>query len=622
MSKIRNLYKRGNMFYGRVAAPRTLRELRKSLGLPKKDDVHRSLGTSDLKVAERLVSTFLDQCYREFEREEAQLQADGAKPLRAPTADDLAAIRRQFLSDTLRDDELERKLRTSPTEVEAMREELRQRLMANPPKTGMELLCTPGYLAYESAKDEESWSIERREILKSELTTHLIQSEDALVAGIIEACCHANGLVFDRGSFEYKSLARDLLKEWIKALEVTKQRDQGIYDSRHDDDSVGESGSLTRTADAQVVELSEARAKRSRNDERIKDHFQAYLKECKPKLRSSDLQAYWATLRQFVECNGDKAVTEYGRSDMSALKKELRSYPTNAARIYPGVPFKKVLQRNRTDGHPTLNSNTVRSKLSMMSAFGKWLEENVDGVDASNFSTNLPKRDDRQRMEPFTLGEVGKILNSHAFIGCESDRNYSKPGKFRLRDWHFWFTLIAAFTGARTNEIMQMDVTDLREEKGVLVFDFTDEGDGKSLKTKGSKRLVPVHPMLIELGLVAYRDRLVARGVNSLFEDAPVDKDGRRARVASKWFRKFLGKIGVKGQHDLGGAHRWRHTMADALRRADVDQYDIAAAMGHEIDISRMNRHYGREMDMSIDRRLDILSKAEYPGVDFSLLMP
>lgn len=622
MSKTRNLYKRGNVFYGRVAAPKALRELRRALGQQKQREVHRSLDTSDLKEAQRRLASFLDQCYQEFEREEAHLRANGAKPLRPPTAEDMAAIRRHFFKAELQIDEWERMEWESPSEIEEVREQVRQQIANDPPKAMAELIRLPSYLECIGPSQAEI-SIEGREVLKRELTTHLAQNEYSMVRGIIDGYCHDIGLRIEPTSHEYKSLARGLIKEWIRALEVTEQRDKGIYDPQHDNEAAEEILHVGGgNASAEVVDLSAEREKHPRKGKRIRDYFDAHLKECKPHLRENDLKSHWATLRQFVECNGEKPVTEYGRSDMSAFKKGLKKYPANAARFYPDVPFNRVLQRNQSDGHPTLSSHSVRTKLSIMSVFGKWLEENVDGVDANNFSTSLPKRDDRQRMEPFTLDEVAKILNSYAFTGCESERNYGKPGTFKLRDWHFWFTLIAAFTGARTNEIMQLELADLREEKGVLVFDISDEGEGKSLKTKGSRRLVPVHPTLIELGLIDYREKLEASGAKSLFEDAPVDKDGRRAKVASKWSRKFLGKIGVKGQDDLGGFHRWRHTLPDALRRADVDQYDIAAAMGHEIDISRMNRHYGREMDMSLEKRKEMLSKAAYPGVDFSLLAP
>jgi len=623
MPKARNLQRRGDRFYGRVAVPKPLRALRRAAGLADPAERVRSLHTPDRRVAERLLPSFLHQCYREFEREAEELRSRGARPLKPPTAEDLASIRQQFFRDTLRDDELARTLRTSPTELEVMLEELRQRLTVNPPKTGLELLCAPGYVEYEVARDAAKTSTERRGILRGELTKHLAQSEDALVAGIVEAYCQANGLVLERGTYEYKSLVRGLIKEWIKALEVTEQRDQGIYDPQRDNEAAEENAPAGGgNASAEVVDLSAERAKHPRKGGRIRDYFDAHLKECKPHLRQSDLKVHWATLRQFVECNGDKAVTEYGRSDMSAFKQGLKEYPTNAARVYPDVPFKKVLQRNRSDGHPTLSSHSVSTRLSIMAVFGAWLEENIDGVDASHFSTSRPKRTDRRRMEPFTHDEVKRILNSYAFTGCESERNYGKPGTFKLRNWHFWFTLIAAFTGARTNEIMQMDVADLRQEKDVWVFDISDDGNGKSLKTEGSRRLVPVHPMLIELGLLACRDRLMARGANSLFEGAPVDKDGRRAKRASKWFRKFLGKIGVKKPSKLGGAHRWRHTLTDALRLSGVDEYDIALVLGHKIDVARMTGKYGREQSMRIEKRTELLAKAEYPGVDFSLLMP
>jgi hypothetical protein len=60
--------------------------------------------------------------------------------------------------------------------------------------------------------------------------------------------------------------------------------------------------------------------------------------------------------------------------------------------------------------------------------------------------------------------------------------------------------------------------------------------------------------------------------------------------------------------------------VTDALRRADVNQYDIAASLGHSIDIARMTNDYGRELDMSLPKRLEFISKIDYPGVDWALL--
>src|SRR5690606_6654747 len=193
------------------------------------------------------------------------------------------------------------------------------------------------------------------------------------------------------------------------------------------------------------------------------------------------------------------------------------------------------------------------------------------------------------------------ILNANAFVGAESVRNYAKPGSFRLRGWHYWMTLIAAFSGARLNEIMQMRVEDIRQVEGVWVFDFTDAGADQSLKTKASRRLVPVHPVLIDLDILAYLDQLRSQGVVSFFHDAPTDADGRRSTRAGKWFSRFLDKIEVKGQ--IGGMHRWRHTVIDKLRRAGYLDHEIAPLVGHASELASMTGQYGKEAALTISKR-------------------
>lgn len=624
MTMIKNLMKRGNVFYARVAVPKELRDLRKAAGEAKNPvEITRSLNTSDRKVAERLLPAFLVAIHREFDQGIDTLRSASVLPLVKPRGEDLALARAEFFAEELERDELERVTRKSFAEVEAIREGLVRRFATHMPQTGFELLHTPGWLELVSAESSAEMSSERRRILAEEIRQHLAQANYVLVSDAIEGIRQRHGLDIEPDSLTYKALGRGLLETWQQALKVAERRDQGLID----DESVS-TGMPTvdrggrPSEEHRVVNLNDAGSKRPRRSESLHDYLDAYLKEQKEGLSRSGQQDLRATVRQFIECNGNRPVTEYTRSDMAAYKKGLQRYPVNAAKLYPGIGFKQVLSRNGQDGHPTLNSNTVRGKLSALSALGKWLEANVEGVDATSFSTTLPKRNDRKRMEPFTLEEVRKILNSHAFTGSESAQNYQKPGTVKLRGWHFWLTLIAAFTGARVNEIVQMGIDDLREEDGIWVFSVTDEADGQSLKTAGSKRLVPVHPRLIELGLLAYRDALALSGARSLFEDAPIGKDGRRSEAASRWFRRFLEKIGVKQPGSRGGVHRWRHTIADALRRARVKNYAISALLGHSIDVSRMTQQYGRETDMTLRKQLESLSKMDYPGVDFTLIAP
>jgi integrase len=155
---------------------------------------------------------------------------------------------------------------------------------------------------------------------------------------------------------------------------------------------------------------------------------------------------------------------------------------------------------------------------------------------------------------------------------------------------------------------------------GLWVFRITDEGGHQSLKNVQSKRQIPVHPTLIDLGILDYRQKVIQAGKPDLFYSINPDTDGRRSTAAGKWFGKFLSRIGVKGKGSLGATHRWRHTLTDALRRGGVEDYRIAQILGHKLDVAKMTNHYGRDLTLTMQQKYDFLSKADYPSVDFTLL--
>ena len=108
----------------------------------------------------------------------------------------------------------------------------------------------------------------------------------------------------------------------------------------------------------------------------------------------------------------------------------------------------------------------------------------------------------------------------------------------------FWLPLIALFTGARQAELGQLRLEDLRQdgESGVWFFDISTAG-GRSIKTASSRRRVPVHPQLIAIGLLRYRDELEARqggAKGNLWPDIKSDREGRQAGPWSQWFTRHL----------------------------------------------------------------------------------
>jgi hypothetical protein len=92
------------------------------------------------------------------------------------------------------------------------------------------------------------------------------------------------------------------------------------------------------------------------------------------------------------------------------------------------------------------------------------------------------------------------------------------------RDAAYWLPIMGAYTGARITELAQLLVTDLRQEQGhwVLSIDATEEW--QSVKNRPSRRVIPVHPELVRLGLPDYAAELKAAGQTRLFPLVPVSE--------------------------------------------------------------------------------------------------
>lgn len=134
----------------------------------------------------------------------------------------------------------------------------------------------------------------------------------------------------------------------------------------------------------------------------------------------------------------------------------------------------------------------------------------------------------------------------------------------------FWLPVIGLYTGARINEICQLNPqADVRMRDGVLCLELTTEtpaakGIKKSIKTK-KNRSVPIHQHLLELGLAEYLAALKKKGETQIFPAWPA-RDGRASPSAGAWFSRFLDSIGLHGVTNeagkaLRGSHAFRHTL-------------------------------------------------------------
>ena len=148
----------------------------------------------------------------------------------------------------------------------------------------------------------------------------------------------------------------------------------------------------------------------------------------------------------------------------------------------------------------------------------------------------------------------------------------------------FRLPLIALFTGARQSELAQPRIEDLKQdpETGLWFFDISTEG-GRSIKTASSRRKVPVHPHLLSVGLLRYRQSLVDQtktASGDLWPDIKSDAEGRRAGPWSKWFNRYL-RVNAKVLDPSKVFHSFRHTFKRMCRDAGIGEELHDALTGH-----------------------------------------
>ena len=188
-----------------------------------------------------------------------------------------------------------------------------------------------------------------------------------------------------------------------------------------------------------------------------------------------------------------------------------------------------------------VGSNTVGQRIQNLRTIVQWAKEHSLGELYPNGNPlDIVKRPTFRSVSgaerAYTLDEVRIAL-----LGA---RKEIEP---ELR----WLPWMCAYSGARINEVAQLTKSDFFQVGEDWFFQLTTAG-GKSLKNRHSERFVPVHPALIEEGLITFVNGLTIKDTARIF---PV----RSQPNISEWLR---GKVGIT-REGLAPNHGWRHLFED-----------------------------------------------------------
>ena len=161
------------------------------------------------------------------------------------------------------------------------------------------------------------------------------------------------------------------------------------------------------------------------------------------------------------------------------------------------------------------------------------------------------------------------------------------------RPERYWVPLISLYSGSRLNEICQMNVSDIKEQDEIWVINLINDSEDKSVKTVSGNRVVPIHPKLVDLGLLDYVKEIKSNGEIKLFPNLRKGKIADYGSQISQWFGRYLENLGIKKKGK--NFHSFRHTVVNHLTSKQVYEPFIKELVGHLHGTMTMDVYGGRK---------------------------
>lgn len=286
---------------------------------------------------------------------------------------------------------------------------------------------------------------------------------------------------------------------------------------------------------------------------------------------------HWPHVRALIEHLGDVDVAEVEAEDIEAFRHQVITDPKG------GKP------RNK------------EKRLQRAGAILRWAKgKRIISDDFRELFAYPGKIEDCPYLK-FDDSDLKALFESGAY----RSNAFKKPSEY-------WLMVLGLFTGARLNELCQLTTTDIGKHDGIDTITILDEGF-KRLKTIASRRIIPIHSKLIELGFLDF-----VRSVPSgrIFPELPESsaRPGDFGREPSRKFTDYRRNAGVGGDklnpetgkwegENRKTYHSFRSTLIDALRKANVPKDRRTRLAGHDYNDTQDKNYTGGDVLTMFDFR-------------------
>ncbi|WP_419209337.1 tyrosine-type recombinase/integrase [Photobacterium leiognathi subsp. mandapamensis] len=261
-----------------------------------------------------------------------------------------------------------------------------------------------------------------------------------------------------------------------------------------------------------------------------------------------------------------KGIKDIRRLQAEEARALLAQYPVNAKKHkqFDGLKGQQLIHANLKHKLPTLSSESVKDYIQKCSSFFEWcLQMEMTDINPFKGMRFKKTRKDSEAKNAYSHADLKKLFSTE----IHTQKKYK-------HSHYYWLPLLGLYTGARLNELCQLYRQDIYKLDGIWVIKIDDKFEGQRLKNNSSRRLVPIHSKLLELGFIDFVKKIQHERI---FPELKQERDGF-GTAASKWFGRFKTKLGFQRGYDF---HSFRHTVATQFKNSDVSSVEAAELLGH-----------------------------------------
>jgi integrase len=312
------------------------------------------------------------------------------------------------------------------------------------------------------------------------------------------------------------------------------------------------------------------------------------------------------TLRRWAEFHGDIPIEQIERAHIHQFDEALKHLPP-AMGEHRKLSIHDSIKRGKNEGKNPVGVKTRETFLMHLKSLTAYAVDTLGAIKADPFAgytTDKPKQRASERRatkrKPYTPEQVRQIID------------FSRSTFDRATVDH-WLPLLAAYTGARLEELGQLTVDDIVLTGNMHCIRITDLDPTQKVKNFHSLRTLPIPTVIANAGFLDYVEERKKAGGRMLFQESYSDKrkkvhlqevrTDKRGRFTAMYGQRFARKVRVPLELTEEGMtfHSLRHSWADAARRAKINSEIRRMIAGRLEDADPTEAGYGGD-DLLADK--------------------